>query len=49
MSDLLESIRERRSVRKYEEKDIPEDVLHQVLEAVRWAPSWAIPNVGRLL
>ena len=41
MSDLFESIRERRSVRKYEEKDIPEDVLHQVLEAVRWAPSWS--------
>jgi len=41
MSDLFESIRERRSVRKYEDKDIPEDILKQVLEAVRWAPSWA--------
>ena len=41
MSDLFEIIRERRSVRKYEEKDIPEDILNQVLEAVRWAPSWA--------
>ncbi len=41
MSDLFESITERRSVRKYEEKDIPEEVLHQVLEAVRWAPSWS--------
>ncbi|HUT43628.1 MAG TPA: nitroreductase family protein [Desulfobacterales bacterium] len=41
MSDLFEIIRERRSVRKYEEKDIPEDILNQILEAVRWAPSWA--------
>jgi len=41
MSDLFEIIRQRRSVRKYEEKDIPEDILNQVLEAVRWAPSWA--------
>jgi len=41
MSDLFEIIRERRSVRKYEEKDIPEDILNQVFEAVRWAPSWA--------
>jgi nitroreductase len=41
MSDLMEIIKQRRSIRKYEEKDLPEDMLNQVLEAVRWAPSWA--------
>jgi nitroreductase len=41
MKDLLEIIKERRSVRKYEEKEIPEDMLNQILESVRWSPSWA--------
>jgi nitroreductase len=35
----LESILNRRSVRKYEDKEIPEDVLRQILEAGRQAPS----------
>lgn len=41
MSKILETIRKRRSIRRYQEKDISEEVLAEVLEAVRWAPSWA--------
>lgn len=42
MSDFLELLKNRRSVRKYEEgRDIPDEVLHQVLEAVQWSQSWA--------
>ena len=41
MADLMEIIKERRSIRKYEEKDIPEDIVNQVLEVARWTPSWA--------
>ena len=41
MANVMDVIRERRSTRKYEAKDVPEDILNQVLEAVRWAPSWA--------
>jgi nitroreductase len=41
MSDLMETILSRRSIRRYQEKDIPDDVLNNVLEAARWAPSWA--------
>ena len=36
---LIDSILNRRSVRRYERKDIPEEVLHQILEAGRQAPS----------
>ena len=36
---VLKVIQDRRSVRKYREDSIPEDVLLRVLEAVRWAPS----------
>ena len=40
MADLMEVIKERRSIRKYEEKDIPVEIVDKVLEAVRWTPSW---------
>ncbi len=41
MTDFMEIVRERRSIRKYEEKDVSEETLNQILEAVRWSPSWA--------
>ncbi|QTA88115.1 nitroreductase family protein [Desulfonema magnum] len=41
MADLMEIIKQRRSVRKYQEKEVPEAALNQILEAVRWSPSWA--------
>ncbi len=40
MAELMEIIRGRRSVRKYEARDVPGEVVAQLLEAVRWAPSW---------
>ena len=39
--DLMEAIKERRSIRKYRPDSVPEEVLQKVLEAVRWSPSWA--------
>ncbi len=36
---VLKLIQERRSIRRYKEDSIPEDVLVRVLEAARWAPS----------
>jgi len=41
MSDLMEIIQKRRSIRKYEDQDVPQEILNEILEAVRWAPSWA--------
>jgi nitroreductase len=41
MSDLMEIVKGRRSIRKYEEKPVPEASLHQILESVKWSPSWA--------
>lgn len=37
--DVYEAIRTRRSIRRYKETPIPEDVLRRVLEAARQAPS----------
>jgi nitroreductase len=39
--DAIETIKNRRSIRKYKAKEIPQDVLLQVLEAARLAPSGA--------
>jgi len=41
MAELMEITKGRRSIRKYQEKDVPEEALNQVLDAVRWSPSWA--------
>lgn len=37
--DVLEAIRTRRSIRKYTGDPVPEEMLNQILEAGRWAPS----------
>ena len=39
--DLMEAIKGRRSIRKYKPDPVPEEALRTVMEAVRWAPSWA--------
>lgn len=39
--DLFKAIRERRSIRKYKPGPISDGDLNRVLEAARWAPSWA--------
>ncbi len=40
MTDLMAIINSRRSIRKYETRDVPGAMVDQVLEAIRWAPSW---------
>jgi nitroreductase len=39
--DLMEVIKGRRSIRKYKPDSIPEEVIQTLLEAIKWAPSWA--------
>lgn len=39
--DVLEALKTRRSVRKYRPEEVDGESLRTVLEAVRWAPSWA--------
>ena len=41
MADFKEVLQKRRSIRNYEERDVPEDSLNEILEAVKWSPSWA--------
>lgn len=41
MADVMDVIRNRRSIRNYQDTKVPAEVLDRVLEAVRWTPSWA--------
>lgn len=47
--DVATAIRTRRSIRRYKRKDIPEDVLRDVLEAARLAPSAANRQAWELI
>jgi nitroreductase len=39
--ELTDAIKGRRSIRKYKPDPVPEEALQKVMEAMRWAPSWA--------
>ncbi len=39
--DCMEALRERRTQRKFEMMDLPEQALADILDAARWAQSWA--------
>jgi len=41
MADLMDIIKGRRSIRRYQEKEIPQADLRKILESVQWSPSWA--------
>jgi nitroreductase len=39
MNDILDNIHDRRSIRKYQDKPVPREILEQIIEAGLWAPS----------
>jgi len=39
--EVFEAIKTRRSIRSYTSEAIPQEEISVVLEAARWAPSWA--------
>ncbi|MBW1802410.1 MAG: nitroreductase family protein [Deltaproteobacteria bacterium] len=41
MEELMSIIKNRRSVRRYLDQEVPDDDLQRILDAVRWSPSWA--------
>jgi len=47
--ELMEAIRNRRSIRRYKPDPVPENVLKEVLEAARLAPSWANRQCWRFI
>jgi len=47
--DLMEAIKGRRSIRKYKPDPVPEGAFRTLVEAVRWAPSWANTQCWELI
>ncbi len=37
--DVIEAIKNRRSIRKFEDRPVPDDVIKKIIEAGQWAPS----------
>lgn len=47
--EVMEAIRERRSIRRYLPQPVSEETLATLFEAVQWAPSWANTQSWRLV
>ncbi|MBT3363162.1 MAG: nitroreductase [Chloroflexi bacterium] len=47
--DLMQAIKERRSIRKFKSDPVSNEDLNKVLEAARWAPSWANTQCSRIV
>jgi len=47
--EVLEAIKTRRSIRKYKSTPVDDKDIELVLEAARWAPSWANTQCWRLI
>lgn len=47
--EVLEAIKTRRSIRKYKTDPVDDRTLKTVLEAARWAPSWANTQCWRFV
>ncbi|MFC1991518.1 nitroreductase family protein [Chloroflexota bacterium] len=47
--EVFEAIRDRRSIRQQKSDSIDEETLQKILEATRWAPSWANTQCWRFV
>jgi nitroreductase len=47
--DFMKVIQERRSVRKYKDTAVPDEIITEILEAARRSPSWANTQVWRFI
>ena len=47
--EVLEAIKSRRSIRRYKDTPVDDKTIELVLEAARWAPSWANTQCWRFI
>jgi nitroreductase len=38
--ELVTAIKGRRSIRKFQQTDVPENIISEILDTARWSPSW---------
>lgn len=41
MTDLMSIIKGRRSIRRFQDKEVPQEIIERLLDSIRWSPSWA--------
>ena len=41
MAELMGIIKGRRSIRRYQDKEVLQEYLREILESIQWSPSWA--------
>ena len=41
MTEFMDLVKKRRSIRKFQDKPLPENGVNTLLEAVQWTPSWS--------
>ena len=46
---LVKGIKERRSIRKFQNKPVPHELLTEVVEIARFAPSWKNTQIARYI
>ena len=47
--DLVKGIKERRSIRKFQDRPVPHELLTEVVETARFAPSWKNTQIARYI
>ena len=47
--NVMDAIKSRRSIRKYKAEPVSDKLIESVLEAARWAPSWANTQCSRFV
>lgn len=45
--DAIKMIKERRSVRKYKNEKVDRELMKEIIDIARWAPSWANYQIAR--
>ena len=47
--ELIQGIKERRSIRRFQEKPVPREVLREIVGTAAWAPSWKNTQTARYI
>ena len=47
--ELTTAVKTRRSIRKYEDRPIPHEVIEEIVEAARFTPSWKNAQIARYI
>ncbi len=47
--DLITGIKERRSIRKFQDKPIPHELLEEIVNIAAYAPSWKNTQIARYI